>query len=58
VPSDELASVADHNDASAHPPRRIPLDRLLQAAINAYFAEHNASPKPVRLAARAKLSLR
>jgi hypothetical protein len=24
-----------------------------QAAINAYIAEHNASPKPVRLAARA-----
>ena len=32
--------------ARPHPPRRLPLDADLQAAINAYLAEHNASPKP------------
>jgi hypothetical protein len=34
------------DDAAAHPSRRLPLGVDLQAAINAYLAEHNANPKP------------
>ncbi len=34
------------DDATAYPPRRLPLDHQPAATIKAYLAEHNASPKP------------
>jgi hypothetical protein len=35
-----------HDDAAAHPPQHLCSVADLQAAINAYLAEHNANPKP------------
>ena len=34
------------DDPPAHPPRRVPFDRVLQTAINRYLKQLNDDPKP------------